>query len=435
MPPAATSPPRASGPTATTQPAPATAEELPSKPEAIVTPPPDVVPKGQTSSSSKVTVPAAPAPAAPATLTATPAGTTPSATPATTPATTPAVTPEGKLPPPVVLQPGTMKPSGTPTIMLHLKNADIASVLEMVSRQANMSITIAPGVRGQITLDLRNKTIDETLKIIARLCRLTIRTEQDVIYVSAEEDALPIRVYHLNYISAKDLIATIGGGGGSSSSSGSGGSGGGGGGGKAGTAIFLSSKGKISKSPDSKDGLMSDVSSSSGGSNGTSTQEVKAGGNSMAGGEIVIVQDYEEILKKVDRVIAELDVEPIQVLIEAVIIQVDLTKDMELGVNFPLLDKSGTALGVVGDGAAINAAAGFNPASVLAAGGKLAGTATSGFAEDANGVKFGWVGNNTTGFLPRALRRIHRPRSLPARESWCSTSNSRKSTLASNWAT
>ena len=155
----------------------------------------------------------------------------------------------------------------------------------MVSRQANMNITISSGVRGEVTLDLRDKNVDETLRIIAKLCHLAIQREQDVIYVSAEEDNLPIRVYHLKYVTSTDVQSMI--------------------------QPMLSDKGKISISPQSEIGLKSDVVSSggSGGSGGGSSgggggggggggsQEVKAGGNSMAGGEIVIVQDYEERLK------------------------------------------------------------------------------------------------------------------------------------------
>jgi general secretion pathway protein D len=318
------------------------------KPETIAPPPPELVPKG-------------------------PAGNSQAATPL------PPVTPNGKQQPAAAIQPGAVRPSGGPTIMLHVDNYDVNKVLEMVSRQANMSLFIAPpGVHGQITLHLLNKDADETLQIIARTCHLTIRRERDVIYVSAEEDALPIRVYHLNYINSKDLQEMI--------------------------QPLLSEKGKMTVSTPSEVGLKSDVVSSGGGGTGSgvSSQEVKAGGNSMAGGEIVIVQDYEQVLAKLDRTIAEIDVEPIQVLIEAVIVQVDLNKDFELGVNFALLDKAGTTLGVIGNGAAINAAAGFTPASVLTAGGKLAGTVASGFSENADGLKFGWTGGSTTGFV-RAL--------------------------------
>jgi type IV pilus secretin PilQ/predicted competence protein len=263
---------------------------------------------------------------------------------------------------------------------LHADNLDVRKALEIISRQGKMNILVTPGVSGDVTLDVRNKTVEETLQIVAKLCRLTVRPEKDGFYVTtladlrqSEEDDLPVRVYHLNYVRSQDVDTMV--------------------------KPLLSSRGTTSKSPKSEIGLTSDVIASTGGSgSGTGSQTVQAGGDSMAGGEIFIVQDYEQVLKAVDKVVAEIDAQPVQVLIEAVIVQVTLDKTMDLGVNVGVLDGTKNALGVIGNGAAINAAAGFTPASVLAAGGKLA----QGFAEDANGVKFGWVGGNTTGFI-RAL--------------------------------
>jgi general secretion pathway protein D len=330
----------------------AAAGQQPSIPESILAPFPELMPKGH-SSSSQVTAPSK-------------------------------SMSQGQQQP--VIRPGPVRAAGTPTFVLHVDNLDVNKVLELVSRQANMSISIASGIHGQVTLHLRDKTADETLSIIAQECHLTIRRDRDVIYVTSEEDALPIRTYHLNYVTANDLQSMI--------------------------QPLLSEKGKISVTPQSEVGLKSDVTNSSGGTgNAGSTQEVKAGGNSLAGGDIMLVQDHEEVLHRIDRLVAEIDVQPIQVLIEAVIVEVELNKGMELGVNFALLDKAGTTLGVIGDGGAINAAAGFTPASVLTAGGKLVGTAASGFAEDANGLKFGWTGGSTTGFI-RALENFGETRVL-----------------------
>lgn len=280
-------------------------------------------------------------------------------------------------PPAEIIPAPTGAASTTPThpsslITLHVDDLDVRKALEILSRDAKVSILVSPGVSGKITLDLKDKTLEETLAAISRLCNLAVHRDKDVIYVAttaemrqSEETNLPVRVYHINYIKSSDLQAMI--------------------------KPLLSQRGILTSSPESATGIKSDAD--------------KAGGDSMAGGEIVIVQDYEHVLKTVDRVIAQIDVQPAQVLIEAVIVSVKLDKGMELGVNFALLDGAGKALGVVGNGAAINAAAGFTPASVLTAGGKLVGTAASGFAEDANGVKFGFVGGNTTGFI-RALESV-----------------------------
>ena len=92
----------------------------------------------------------------------------------------------------------------------------------------------------------------------------------------------------------------------------------------------------------------------------------------MASNDMVVIQDYESNLKIIDQIIQRLDVQPVQVLIEAVIISVELDKDTQLGVNFAVVDNMGQQLGVIGSGAVINSNVGFTPASVLTAAGKIA---------------------------------------------------------------
>ncbi len=59
---------------------------------------------------------------------------------------------------------------------------------------------------------------------------------------------------------------------------------------------------------------------------------------------------------RADQIIQQLDVQPAQVLIEAVILYVTHNHSQELGVNFGVVDSAGQVLGLVGDGAAINGA-------------------------------------------------------------------------------
>jgi general secretion pathway protein D len=77
-------------------------------------------------------------------------------------------------------------------------------------------------------------------------------------------------------------------------------------------------------------------------------------------------------------------------MIEAVIVQVTLDKNMEFGVNFAALDGAGKLLGVAGNGAILNSAAGFTPASVLA--GSAVNAATKGTSN-----------STTTGTSPPAI--------------------------------
>ena len=131
------------------------------------------------------------------------------------------------------------------------------------------------------------------------------------------------------------------------------------------------------------------------------------GGNSMSDSDLLIIQDYESNLKIIDQIIKRVDVRPVQVLIEAVIISVDLEHARQLGVNFALVDNLGTALGEIGSGTSLNNNVGFNPTQLLTTAGKIAGAATdpTGLASAANGAKFGFVANNVTGFV-QALETI-----------------------------
>ncbi|MEN6405206.1 MAG: hypothetical protein ABFC77_01920 [Thermoguttaceae bacterium] len=297
-------------------------------------------------------------------------------------------------------------PDGPSSITLHADNLDVRKVFEMVSRQTKgVSILVTPGVKGAVTVDIREKPLDESLQLIATLCRLSVQRQKDVIYISTvtealerESDNLPVRVYHLNYVRSSDVVKMI--------------------------KPLLSKKGSISQSPDSETGYpaVTVTVTNTGVSNGNSGSTSKSGGNNSAGGEILIVQDYEQTLKSIDRAIAEIDIQPTQVLIEAVICSVKLTSETDLGVNYAVLDNAGNALGVVGSGAALNAAAGFTPASVLASpvtnsltntvkstNGLTTRTSTlstgstgklaNGFADGSSGFKYGWSSKNVTGFI------------------------------------
>ncbi len=90
------------------------------------------------------------------------------------------------------------------------------------------------------------------------------------------------------------------------------------------------------------------------------------------------------------------------------IISVDYEHDRELGVNLGLVDSLGTALGTIGTGTALNGNVGFTPTKLLTASGTIAQGAVTdaqGFTSATNGVKFGFVASNVTGFI-RALETI-----------------------------
>jgi type IV pilus secretin PilQ/predicted competence protein len=309
---------------------------------------------------------------------------------------------------------------GRGRLTLHMDDLDIRRALEILSRQGGLNIMIAPGVTGTVTANLEGVTIDEALGAILRLTNLTARREGGLIFVYSPQELkalafrdqeLETRIFRLNYVRANDVMGIVG--------------------------ELLSPDGTITATPPSREGISEAPSFSStsgtgsggggggggggavapstpgggGGGGGGISGPGGTGGNSMAGGDVVIVRDYPTNLKTIDAVVREIDVAPIQVLIEAVIITVDLEQNQNLGVNFAVVDNLAQDLGTIGNGSILAPNSGFTPAklltvpaaataSAIAASGRLNGSVNPpGFNSPTDGIKFGFVGKNVSGFV------------------------------------
>ena len=261
-------------------------------------------------------------------------------------------------------------------IALHLDDVDVRKAIEILSRQGPLNILVSAHVTGKITANLDGLTFEQALDAILRLSNLVAYREKNLIFVltatemaqmRTQNQRIATRVYHLSYLRGSDFEKMC--------------------------VPFLTPPpiGRISITPVSEIAIKSDTD--------------KVGGDSLAGGEAVIIQDYESVLQTIDQIVAQLDSQPIQVLIEAVILEVRLQKSTDLGVNFAVLDGAQDVLTLVGNGAAINAGAGFDPTSVLTAAGQVVGSTANGFAENVHGLKFGFVDKDVTGFI-RALSTV-----------------------------
>ncbi len=285
-------------------------------------------------------------------------------------------------------------------ITLTLDEVEVRKAFELLGKEGALNILVSPAVSGKISISLKGVTLEQAFDALLKSANLISRRDQGIIYIYTPEefarlgdDKLPIRMYRLNYIRSVDLEKMI--------------------------KPFLSPKGKLTTSPSSAVGIESTSAGSSGspagggaatpgggvpgggggaapggGSGGSAT-----GGDSLASGEVVIIQDREEILKTIEPLVAQLDVQPSQVLIEVVIMQVKLEKGKEFGINFAVVNSAGKVLSVVGNGALLNTAVGFTPATLVNAGGLVKGTSGSGFAKDQYGGSFGFSSNNIQGFL------------------------------------
>lgn len=282
-------------------------------------------------------------------------------------------------------------------ITLILDDVEIAKALDLLGKEGNLNILISSQITGRVTANLKGMTLDQALESLMKVGNLVAVREKGLIYVYTADEKLPMRIYHLNYSRAQDLEKMI--------------------------KVLLSPKGKIIVTPPSAVGIGSPSPIGGGSSGGAPPGGGAAaagatsltGGDSLSTGGAIIVQDYESVLTAVDRVVTELDIQPTQVLIEAVILVVNLNKGQELGINFAVLNSSGKMLSVVGNGALLNNAVGFLPALAQATGlastgfaanqftsGPLApaaSTSSGGFANNQNMLNIGGANRNIAAFM------------------------------------
>lgn len=332
-----------------------------------------------------------------------------------------------------------------PTLSLRVNNQDIRQALELLATQAGVNIIPSQGVSGSVSITLEDVTFDRALDILLRIANLDAQREGNLIFVytAAEAEQLRlrenepiVRVYHLNYVRTFDIFAIISpflspqgtisltppsaqGMTGAGGAGGFGGSTGGIVGGAGGVGLVGSGGGLVGPGGVGAGGMALGGNMAGGGFSGPAGGGRSTGGDSFAMHDIVVVRDFPENINVIDEIVARLDVEPLQVLIEAEIISVELRDGQELGVNFAVVDKLATEAIVSGSGTAINLAGGFSPAQVLSAAGAppappqlwgglgdRPGQLLPAFLAD-QGLKYGFVSNSVAGFI-RALETLNK---------------------------
>ena len=223
-----------------------------------------------------------------------------------TPASKPAATQPGAAP--VHARPKiTRVGEGDDHLTLDFQEADIRDVLEMISEEGRLNILPSNNVKGKVSASLHDVDLQTALSAILKSSGYVLRQHGKFIYVGTAQDfqnleqsldRIGTRIYRTNYVRAADLQALI-------------------------TPLLTQGVGAISVTAAAEQGIATDGN--------------KAGGNSFAGGEAVLVRDYEAVLAQIDQVVAEIDRRPLQVAIEAMILSVKLDDSNQFGVNFALL--------------------------------------------------------------------------------------------------
>lgn len=190
-------------------------------------------------------------------------------------------------------------------ITMHVSGLSLGKALRMLSEPTRRNIVLANGVEGTVTASLYDVTFEEALDALLSANGLGYLVEGDLVFVHTKEELAKIaqsrrrivsRIFQLTYLNAASAQVLI--------------------------EPLLSDIGKIAATPPATRGL--------GGDTGPEDTE----GDALALADALMVIDYEENLDAVAQALADLDVRPKQVLIEATILRATLNEDNALGIDF-----------------------------------------------------------------------------------------------------
>lgn len=188
-------------------------------------------------------------------------------------------------------------------VELHVRNLDLGSVLQMLSMQSRKNIVASKKVTGTVTANLYDVTFAEALTAILESNGAGWRERGNFIHVYSNDElaamesttSAPItRLFRLHYVRPADVQLML--------------------------TPMLSKEGKITVPPPGTIGL--------------ATSKDNAGGDSPSGEDYVIVTDHPEVVERFEQLIADIDVRPKQILVEATILRALLNEDNALGIDF-----------------------------------------------------------------------------------------------------
>ncbi|UCC32498.1 MAG: hypothetical protein JSU86_09485 [Phycisphaerales bacterium] len=199
----------------------------------------------------------------------------------------------------------TVSPRGT--VRMHVADMPLSTVLHLLSLEGQRNIIASPNVKGTVTANLYDVTFDDALQAILVSNGAGYRVAGNFVYVYTNKELADIaaaqarrpitRVYWLNYVSAIDANSYL--------------------------ASLLDEDETISVPPAPAVGLKSDAEA--------------GGGFANAAQDFLIVTARPKVHDQIKGVLAEIDVRPRQVLIEATILRAELTDDNALGIDFTLV--------------------------------------------------------------------------------------------------
>lgn len=257
------------------------------------------------------------------------------------------------------------------TVELHVRDEDLANVLQLLSLQSQKSIIAGPNVNASVTANLYGVTFYEALDAVLHTYGYAYVEQGNMIFVMTRAEAqiiadanrLPVvKVIRLNYLSAVDAAEYV--------------------------SPLLSDVGEIRTNGRSEDFSVS--------------ENNPEGKDDYAGNAMMIVFDYEDHLAEIEALVAQIDTRPEQVLVEATILQATLREDNAFGVDFSVIGDLDFSEFVGGPLNAVNnmisgASSGDGPVPTDGEGRGL--SSTVGQTAQPGGLKIGIVDNDVAVFM------------------------------------
>ncbi len=197
--------------------------------------------------------------------------------------------------------------TGRGTVEMHVADQPLSTVLQLLSIEARRNIIASPQVQGTVTADLYDATFDEALEAILLANGAGYRTVGKFTYVytlaelermAADAGEKPTtQVFRLSYIRAADAETYV--------------------------SPLLDEDESMSVSPSAPTGL--------------SSEATEGGGNASPFPDFIVITARPRKLREIGRILAEIDVRPRQVLVEATILRAALTDENSLGIDFTIV--------------------------------------------------------------------------------------------------
>ena len=192
------------------------------------------------------------------------------------------------------------------TVDLHVQDEDLANVLQMLSIQSQRNIVMSSDVSATVTANLYDVTFFEALESILNVNGYGFIERGNFIYVYTLEEIAQIeaaarqpvyRVIKLNYLNANDAAEFV--------------------------TPMLSEIGQIKTNGDPDAFQIPDDS--------------PVGDETFALSATMVVVDYPENVDEIEKLVAQIDTRPAQVLVEATILQTQLNEANAFGVDFSII--------------------------------------------------------------------------------------------------